>query len=99
MVLQAAPTLALEAWARGLAYQARVMVNLAWRAAQDLSARVDPDALALYRPKAGESLYSISIRFYQTPNRWRDIYERNRLRTFTLSGLETLVIPSTKVAR
>ena len=99
MVAQADPTLALEAWARGLAYQSRAMTLLAWRASQDLSTRVDPTALALYRPKAGESLYSISIRFYQTPNRWRDIYERNRLKTFTLTGYETLVIPGTKVSR
>jgi hypothetical protein len=99
MLPQAAPTLALEAWARDLGYQSRSMVFLAWKASQDLSVRVDPEALALYRPKAGESLYSISIRFYQTPNRWRDIYDRNRLRTFTLSGTEVLVIPSNKVAR
>lgn len=99
MVSQAVPTLALEAWARGLAYQSRAMVYLAWKASQDLTTRVDPTALALYRPRAGESLYAISNRFYQTPNRWRDIYERNRLSTFTLTGYETLVIPSSRVAR
>lgn len=99
MVSQAVPTLALEAWSRGMAYQARAMMYVAWVASQALAARVDPTALALYRPRRGESLYAISNRFYQTPGRWRDIYERNRLKTFTLAGTETLVIPGSKVAR
>jgi hypothetical protein len=99
MVVQAVPMLALESWARGMAYASRAMMYLAWQAQRDLATRVDPTALAIYRPKRGESLYAISNRFYQTPNRWRDIYERNRLRTFTLSGLETLVIPQAKVSR
>lgn len=91
--------LSLESWARGMAYNARAMIYLAWKAQQDLAARVYPDALALYRPQAGESLYSISNRFYNTPGRWRDIYERNRLTTFTLAGTESLIIPGVQVSR
>jgi hypothetical protein len=91
--------LSLETWARGMCYQARAMVVLAWQAQQDLSARISPDALALYRPRAGESLYAISNRFYGTPGRWRDIYDRNRMSTFTLAGTESLVIPGLQVSR
>jgi hypothetical protein len=89
--------LTFESWARGLGASARALIVAADAAAQELASRVTPDALALYTPHAGESLYAISNLFYGTPNRWRDIYARNNLHSFTLTGTETLVIPTRAV--
>jgi hypothetical protein len=80
-------------WARGLMYQARRMVVVGRRAAGELQQRAEPNALALYRPEAGEHLYAISNRFYRTKESWRAIAKRNGLTTYTLTGEELLVIP------
>jgi hypothetical protein len=93
-VLQAMPVLTFNAWSREMAFQARAMVLAALGAQQDLLSRVGPDAMALYRPQAGESLYAISNRFYHTPHRWREISDRNNLKEFVLEGDELLVIPN-----
>lgn len=92
-------TLQFAAWSRGLGFQARALRVLSAKAAAELRLRVDPTALALYRPSAGESLYAISNRFYNTPHRWRDIYERNGLFGLTLTGTETLIIPQARTDR
>lgn len=85
-----------DAWARSMCVQARYIFLDAYEAAVELQRRVTPDALALYRPQAGESLYAISNRFYGTPSKWRDIYDRNALGYFDLTGTEMLVIPGQK---
>lgn len=95
---QGVGTLDLESWARGLGFYARMLIYHATLAADDLDARVAPDALALYRPHEGESLYAISNRFYGTPFRWRDIAERNRMRSIALTGAEVLIIPNKRGA-
>jgi hypothetical protein len=59
----------------------------------ELSRRVEPKAVALYRPRKDESLYSISQRFYGTPTGWQQIATRNGLTTVTLQGTELLIIP------
>jgi hypothetical protein len=86
-------TLEFETWARGLAAQSR----LAWANAdafqRDLERRSEPKAKALYRPFKGESLYSISSRFYNTPHEWRRIMDKNGLTNLTLQGTELLIIP------
>ncbi len=86
-------TLDFEVWARGLMATARMLVISATRAASDLQQRAKPNALALYRPQAGEHLYSVSNRFYKTPHMWREIMRRNGLTTTTLTGEELLIIP------
>lgn len=86
--------LAFEVWRREIAFQARQLVVTCFNASRDLGTLVDPQAKAIYRPRAGESLYGISNRFYGTPHRWRDIAARNKLRGFTLGGGEVLVIPN-----
>lgn len=83
-----------EAWSRGLKSSARQLAVISYLAALELQRRIDPLAVALYRPSRGESLYAISSRFYSTPHRWRDIAERNNLEALTLSGTELLVIPN-----
>lgn len=86
--------LEFETWQRQLNTYARALYLTAARAASELGARVTPDAMALYRPMAGESLYSISNRFYRTPHKWRAIASRNGLKTWILTGSELLIIPA-----
>jgi hypothetical protein len=85
--------LAFESWRRNLAADSRAVLLEAFTARSELGKRVAPDAKALYRPRAGESLYAVSNRFYNTPHKWRLIATRNNLHTFTLTGTEMLVIP------
>jgi nucleoid-associated protein YgaU len=82
-----------EDWIRSLRWAARISMNRG--RAGDLAAteRAEPNAVRLYRPRRGESLYSISRKFYGTPHAWRLIYDRNALATFELLGTETLIIP------
>lgn len=82
-----------EDWIRSLRWAARVSMNSG--RAGDLAAteRAEPNAVRLYRPRRGESLYAISRKFYGTPHAWRLIYDRNALATFELLGTETLIIP------
>jgi len=82
-----------DVWSREIMYLARRVVVVAQRAASELQQRVDPNALALYRPQVGEHLYETSNRFYKTPHNWRVIFERNGLVSTTLTGEELLVIP------
>jgi hypothetical protein len=76
---------------------ARAMLLAARRAQESLLAQADPNALALYQPHAGESLYAISNRFFKTPHRWREIAARNGLKTVVLEGTELLIIPNAAV--
>ncbi len=87
------PVLDFESWARGLSRAARELVVAAHESARNLARFTASRPLALYRPRAGESLYNVSIRFFGTPHRWKDIYDRNGLFEFTLDGSEILVIP------
>lgn len=82
-----------EVWTRGLRFITRSMLGQSFEAAQELDERSDPNAIALYRPHKGESLYGVSRRFYETPHGWRLIAERNNLSGITLTGNELLVIP------
>lgn len=93
----AASVLVYEYWARGLMFYARRVVVVGRRAASDILQRAAPNALSLYTPKSGESLYAISNRFYRTPHQWRRIAERNGLVSLTLSGAELLVIPEVTI--
>lgn len=82
-----------EDWMRSQRFFARVAMGQGSRAASDLEERDDPEALALYRPHKGESLYRVSRRFYGTPDAWHLIAERNALSSVTLDGTELLIIP------
>lgn len=85
--------LQFEDWTRSLRYAARIAMGRAREGDRSSTEHGHPSAVRLYRPQAGESLYAISRKFYGTPHAWRLIYERNALRTFTLLGTETLIIP------
>lgn len=85
--------LAFEEWTRTIRFQSRVLMGNATEAAADMDEREDPNALRIYRPSAGESLYAISRRFYGTAHAWRIIADRNGLDDFELTGDEILIIP------
>jgi hypothetical protein len=85
--------LTFESWVRGTAYACRRLVSATINAARSMEKRRAPDAIAIYRPYRGESMYDISRRFYQTPFAWRIISERNNLSDWNLTGSEILIIP------
>jgi hypothetical protein len=82
-----------EAWAKGIAALARAMAVEARAAAREMRRRAAPDMQALYRPRAGESLYAIANMFFGSPHAWRAIAERNGLSQMEFDGTELLVIP------
>lgn len=89
-----AGVLSYEAWARGVAADMR---ECQWRSHQAtiaLGLRVDPSIRALYKPRAGESLYAIARKFFGDGLLWREIMTRNQLEFTNLQGTETLVIPA-----
>lgn len=85
--------LEFDTWLRGLTQYARLLFRTSHEAEAELSRRVVPKAIAIYHPRKGESLYAISQRFYNTPDQWRLIADRNGLTTVTLRGTEALIIP------
>lgn len=82
-----------EDWTRSLRFAARIAMGRSVAGDRACGARAEPDAVRLYRPQRGESLYAISRKFYGTPFAWRLIYDRNHLSTVTLTGSEVLIIP------
>jgi hypothetical protein len=82
-----------ETWIRGLRFGARVAMGSGHAGAAAADEQARPNALRLYRPRAGESLYSIARKFYGTPHAWHLIYQRNALSSLRLAGTETLIIP------
>ena len=81
-------------WLRDLCSNARATQATALEAAASLTLRAKGSTRALYRPRAGESLYAISNQFYGTPHQWRQIAEVNGLYGMTLTGEELLTIPA-----
>lgn len=49
--------------------------------------------LARYKVVSGDTLQRIAIRFYQSPDNWKAIYDHNKLQTPTLVGGQVLEIP------
>lgn len=82
----------LEWRADGLSV-AWLMLGLSNEAAKDMERRAAQQPKALYYPKPGESLERISVKFYGTPDNWRQIYDRNHLSTIVMQGTEELIIP------
>lgn len=82
-----------EDWSRSVRYAVRLAMGQAVVGDRACTTRAEPDAIRLYRPQQGESLYRISQKFYGTPFAWRLIYQRNQLSSVTLTGDEILIIP------
>lgn len=93
VVRTAIGVLDFEDWIRSLRWSARIAIGAAHAGDLAATARSAPDVTRLYRPRAGEHLYAIARQFYGTPHAWRLIYDRNALKSFTLSGSEILIIP------
>ena len=85
-----------DTWRCSLGAYARKLFITGDKGSRELGRRAEPKAIALYRPQLGESLYSISQRFYGTPTQWQLIATRNGLTTMTLQGTELLIIPERK---
>ena len=82
-----------EVWNKGRGVFARGMVVGTSDTRKDLARREKPDAIALYRPFEGETLYSVSQHFFKDFRSWRLIYERNGLAYTVMKGDELLIIP------
>lgn len=89
--------LKFEGWHRELASNGRELVVVAEQVRKDFSYRSQPKAKQLHRVKQGESLYTISTRYYGTPFHWRDILLANHLHSIVLQGGELLEIPLVKL--
>lgn len=62
-------------------------------AARDMRSKASQRPRAIYRPKPGESLERISLRFYHTAENADLIYRTNHLSSIVLDGTEELIIP------
>ena len=85
--------LQFESWLRGLNASARRLAITAGLAQQDFALRAEAKPRRLHRVRPGETLYTISTRYYGTPHQWRAIQIRNRLASLILQGGELLEIP------
>lgn len=92
-VLTAMSVLNFDAWSRSMRSTARLLRWKTQKASFAMDERAAPKAIGIYRPRKGESLYSVSRRFYGTPFEWRLIYDRNGLTSMRLTGTERLIIP------
>lgn len=86
-------TLQFEAWLRGLVATSRALIVQAHQSETDFALRAQPKPKRLHRVRQGESLYTISTRYYGTPHHWRQILSLNQLPSLVLEGGELLVIP------
>lgn len=80
-------------WISGTHVIAMQMAGLAREAEKDMRRRAGKNPRAIYRPKRGEALEKISMKFYRTAGAWRLIYDANDLSSLVLDGTEELIIP------
>ena len=83
-----------EAWGKSMAGQLRLLRHGSRQAAVACDQRDIACTVGSYRPRKGQSLYSVSQDCYQTPFGWKAIYDANHLHSTTLLGTETLIIPA-----
>lgn len=86
-------TLRYEQWVHQTTIEAWRAVGLSRSAEVDMRSRASTHPRAVYRPKRGESLERISMRFYGTPDNAMFIYNANHLTSLLLTGTEELIIP------
>lgn len=82
-----------DVWTRSTMRLMRLAAHTSRKQADALDAMDHAATMTLYRPRQGESLFSVSRKAYGTPNAWRTIYEHNRLSRVIMDGTEVLVIP------
>lgn len=86
-------TLRYEQWVHQTTVEAWRAVGLSRSAEIDMRSRASTHPRAIYRPRRGESLERISVRFYGTPDNATLIYNANNLASLFLTGEEELIIP------
>lgn len=83
-----------EAWSKSMGSQLRLLRQKSRQGAVACSQRDVPPTMSTYRPRKGQSLYSVSQAVYGTPFGWRGIYVANHLTTTLMDGTKTLIIPA-----
>jgi hypothetical protein len=90
--------LRFEDWSRNTSTMLRMSRGRAHKAANNLDSRDTGATFTVYRPRKGESLYSISRKKYGTPFRTQQIIISNNLKTTLFTGNETLILPNVVAA-
>jgi hypothetical protein len=93
-VQTAKAVLDFEAWSKSMAAQMRLLREGARGGAVACEARAVGTTTKVYRPRRGQSLYSVSQAVYGSPFGWQIIYNANRLHSVYLDGTEVLNIPA-----
>ena len=83
-----------EAWSKSMASQLRLLRQKSRQGAVACDQRVQPATMSTYRPRKGQSLYSVSMDVYGTPFEWRGLYSANHLTTTIMDGTRTLIVPA-----
>jgi nucleoid-associated protein YgaU len=87
-----------EAWSKSMGSQLRLLRHSCHRGAVACDQRDLPPIQGVYRPRKGQSLYSVSQAVYGTPFAWQTIYRANHLTSTTLDGTVVLIIPARSAA-
>ena len=87
-----------EAWSKSMGSQLRLLRHSCHRGAVACDQRDLPPIQGVYRPRKGQSLYSVSQAVYGTPFAWQSIYRANHLTSTTLDGTVVLIIPARSAA-
>jgi nucleoid-associated protein YgaU len=93
-VRTAKDVLDFEAWSKSMGSQLRLLRYGAAGGAHACEQRSVGASVGTYRPRKGQSLYSVSQAVYGTPFAWKLIYDANHLHSTYLTGTETLTIPA-----
>jgi nucleoid-associated protein YgaU len=93
-VRTAKDVLDMEAWSKSMGAQLRLLRYGAMAGARACEQRAVGTTIKVYRPRKGQSLYSVSQEVYGTAFAWKLIYDANHLHSTYLTGTETLTIPS-----
>lgn len=88
--------LKFETWLRGIGENSRRLVLTVDKSQKDFELRAKPKPTRLHRVRQGETLYTISTRYYGTPHHWRQILKHNHLSSIILEGGELLAIPEVR---
>ena len=83
-----------ESWSKSMGSQLRLLRHGSRQGALACDQRAQPAIMGTYRPRKGQSLYSVSQDVYGTPFGWRPIYTANRLTSTILDGTKVLDIPA-----
>lgn len=87
--------LRIDHWVRELTGQAHLMITRSREAQDAMEDRAESTPARIYRPFAGQNVYSVSLDVYGTTEGWRAIMRANNLSIMSFDGTEILTIPET----